>query len=389
LIKVLWLASWYPGRLDKFDGDFIQRHARAVALNSDVFVIFVKKDIHLKINSCTTEIITSPNLTEKFIYYNPPKTGFSLFDKYLSYRDYNMHMRNAISDYVKNNGRPGLVHVHIAMKAGINALWAKKKWNIPFIVTEHWTAYLENADQQLSHYSSFFKNGLKQVLKKASAITVVSNYLGKSIQSSFPGIKYSVIPNVVNTDLFYPVQEQDAGKIRFIHISSMNYQKNTEAIILALSLLKDDHPVELYLYGPVNPSLEALINDIGLQQIAFAQGEVSQEQLSKAIQQSDALILYSRFETFGCVLIEANACGIPVIVSDLQVFHEIIEEGVNGIFAEGENPAALAEKLRQFIAQKDHFNKNEIAAMAAKKYNYKKVGQQFIELYNKTAATST
>lgn len=378
------MASWYPGRLDKFDGDFIQRHARAVSLHCDVYVIFVKKDVQLKINTSTTELVISPNLTEKYIYYNPPITGLSLFDKYLSYRNYNKLMRNAISEYVKTNGRPGLVHVHVAMKAGINALWAKKKWNIPFIVTEHWTAYLDNADQKLSHYSSLFKNGLKKVLNKASAITVVSNFLGKSIQSCFPGIDYSVIPNVVNTDLFYPVQKQDTCKILFIHISSMNNQKNTEAIIVAMSLVKEDHPVELYLYGPVNPSLEALITDLGLQQIVFAKGEVPQEVLSKAIQQSDALILYSRFETFGCVLIEANACGVPVIVSNLEVFHELIEEGVNGLYAEGENPAALAEKLRQFIAQKEQFNKMEIAATAAEKYNYKKVGQQFIELYKKT-----
>jgi len=386
LIKVLWLASWYPGRLDKFDGDFIQRHARAVALNSNVYVIFVKKDIHLKINSSTSELITSPNLTEKFIYYNPPKTGFSLFDKYLSYRWYNKHMRNAIREYVKTSGRPGLVHVHVAMKAGINAVWAKKKWHIPYIVTEHWTAYLDHADQRVGRYAYLFHHVLKQVLYKASAITVVSNYLGKSMRSVFPGIDFSVIPNVVNTDLFYPVQKPATGKIRFIHISTMNYQKNAAAILKALSLLKDEHPVELHLYGPFNPSLEALITDLGLQQQVFAKGEVSQELLSKAIQQSDALILYSRFETFGCVLIEANACGVPVIVSNLEVFHEIIEEGVNGIFAEGENPAALAEKLRQFIAQQDHFNKKEIAAMAAEKYNYTKVGQQFIELYKKTAA---
>ena len=39
--KILWLVSWYPNRNDKFDGDFIQRHARAAAIYHDVHVIFV------------------------------------------------------------------------------------------------------------------------------------------------------------------------------------------------------------------------------------------------------------------------------------------------------------------------------------------------------------
>ena len=137
------------------------------------------------------------------------------------------------------------------------------------------------------------------------------------------------------------------------------------------------------LYGPINPSLPALIIELGLQNQVFLKGEVSQEILSKAIQQSDALILYSRFETFGCVLIEANACGVPVIVSNLKVFHEIIEDGVNGFFVEGENGVALAEKLKEFILQKNTFDKTAIAASAAEKYNFKRVGLQFLNLYKK------
>ena len=99
------------------------------------------------------------------------------------------------------------------------------------------------------------------------------------------------------------------------------------------------------------------------------------------MQQCDALILYSRFETFGCVLIEANACGIPVVVSDLEVFHEIVEEGINGIFAAGDKSAVLAEKLKQFVLQRTNFDKSLIAKAAAEKYNYKKVGRQFFDLY--------
>ncbi len=381
--NVLWLVSWYPDRQDKFDGDFIQRHARAVSIFCKVHVIYVKKDEHLAANTISTENHLAGNLTEQIIYYNSVKTGIKLFDKFLSQRSYKKYFCSAIKHYMQASGKPQLVHVHVAMKAGVAALWMKNKWNIPYIVSEHWTAYLKDAGERIDQYPLVFRKLLKRVLEQASALTVVSKHLGRSIQIYFPGIKYSIIPNVVDTNIFYPLHIQPAETARLIHISNMNYQKNTEAILEALYQIKNTTSFTMHLYGPINAHLQELISKYNLQSYVFVMGEVSQTEIAKAVQQSNALILYSRFETFGCVLIEANACGVPVIVSNLKVFHEIIEEDVNGFFVEGENPAALAEKLKEFILQKYTFDKAAIAASAAEKYNFKRVGQQFLDLYKK------
>lgn len=379
--KVLWLVSWYPNRLDNFDGDFIQRHARAVALHCKIHVIYVKKDDKLAAGENTTEHEASGNLTEQIIYYNSKKTGIGLPDKFISHQHYKKHFQNAIESYIASSGKPDLVHVHVAMKAGVAALWIKKKWGIPYIVSEHWTAYLAKADQRIEQFSLPYRNILERVIKESSALTVVSDHLGKSIQRYLPSVQYRVIPNVVDTEIFYAVERNETQATRFIHISNMNYQKNTEAILEAFFLLKKKQLAEIYLYGPVNSMLQEFIDKHDLGSAVHMMGEVPQPLIARAIQQSDALVLYSRFETFGCVLIEANACGIPVIVSELDVFHETIEEGVNGIFAKGEDAGALAEKLEQFILQKNTFDKNAIATTAARKYNFKKVGQQFLDIY--------
>lgn len=380
---ILWLTSWYPDNLDKFDGDFIQRHARAVALYCKVHVIYVKKDGRLASDEVASDIQEKGNLTEQIIYYNHVATGIKLLDKFLSQRKFNKLSKWAVKEYIKVTGKPDIVHVHIAMKAGITALWIKHKWNIPFIVSEHWTGYLPNADLQFQSFPFLYKSLLKKVLQQASMLTVVSEHLGQAVQHHFPAIKYQVIPNVIDTDIFFPEQKPVAAKTRFIHISNMNYQKNTEAILEATHLLKAELQFEMYLYGTDNPQIHKLIDNYALQNHVFIKGEVDQTELAEAVRQSDALVLYSRFETFGCVIIEANACGIPVIVSNLEVFHELVEENVNGIFSPGENPQALAQKLKEFVLQKDTFVKNEIAGVAAKKYNYKTVGQQFFQLYNK------
>jgi len=384
--KVLWLASWYPNKLSPFDGDFLQRHAKAVALYERVHVIYiVKDDKRIITQDIKTDNTTHGDLTEEIIYYSSFKTGIKILDKYFSQRKYNQLYKKAINAYIAIDGKPDLVHVQIAIKAGLAALWMKRKWGIPYIVSEQATIYLENADFQIKDYPLVIQKWLKNVLEQASMVTVVSHYLGKAIQRNFPGVKYEVIPNVVDTDIFYPVQEGSSGITRFIHISNMNYQKNTEAILEALHLLKDKFSFEMYLYGTMNDVLQYLINKLQLQEHVFTMGEVPQQELAKAIQQSDALVLYSRYETFGCVLIEANACGVPVIVSDIEVFHELIEESRNGIFAEENNPVALAGKLETFITQKGSFNKNEIATTTASTYNFNKVGRLFSDLYTKVS----
>lgn len=383
-MKVLWLASIYPSKLFPYDGDFIQRHAQAASLFCEIEVLHVVKDEKGAITQNVKEILnTNDQLTERVIYYKPAKTGIRFVDRFLSSLKYKQLSRAAVKKYVSKNERPAFFHLHIAMKAGLTALWAKRKFKIPYLLTEHWGGYLDEAVPNIKDYNLIYHYYWHKIIKGAKASTYVSSYLQKLIERKYRIQNALVIPNVVNTDIFHPAEKLPAGRPRFIHISTMIYQKNPEAILQALALLKYEFKLEfeIFFYGPVSQSQIILIEKLGLTKEVLLKGEVPQMEMAKTIQQCDALILYSRFETFGCVLIEANACGIPVIVSNIDVFHEIVEEGVNGVFVTGENPEALAEKINWFIAQKNSFDKTAIAEFAAGKYNYKKIGGQFFDLY--------
>ena len=381
-MKVLWLASIYPSKLFPYDGDFIQRHARATALFCEVEVLHIVKDEKGSLTNDIQEIVTTNDrLTERIIYYKPVTTSIKIINRLLSSLKYKRISRAAVKRYIAGNGKPHFFHLHVAMKAGLTVLWAKRKYNIPYLLTEHWGGYLEEAVPNIRDYNFVYQYYWKKIITGATTSTFVSAYLQQFMIKKYKIQNTLVIPNVVNTGIFYQAEKTATDTIRFIHISSLVYQKNPEAILKALALLRDEFKFEMLLYGPVTVIQKELIAKLGLQSKVLLMGEVPQEELARSIQQCDALILYSRFETFGCVLIEANACGIPVIVSDLEVFHEIVEEGVNGNFVAGENPAALAEKLKQFVLQSTNFDKNLIAATAAEKYNYKKIGEQFFNLY--------
>ncbi len=381
--EILVLPSWYPSAINNLTGDFVQRHIEATALFIPVYVIHVVKDDTGKITRDVKSVLTrKENYSEQIIYYHIKKTGISFIDKFLSDRKYYQVFKKAVSARIVKN-KPALVHVHIAMKAGMVAYWLKKKYDIPYILSEQWTAYLPEADLKLDHHHPVFRHRTKKIINNADAITVVSNYLGEAIRHLFPSIHYTVIQNVVNHQLFSPTEKYGRGNSRFIHASTMAYQKNVEDTLRALKIVKEKkYDFTLNLFGPAPIFIQQLIRELGLVDCVFLKGEVSQPELSREMQQSDLFLFYSRFETFGCVLIEANAAGVPVIVSDIPVFHELVTENVNGFFVKGEDPQKLAEKIIWFIEGRAKTDKARIAQTTAR-YNYTKIGEKFIGLYNR------
>ena len=155
-MKVLWLASWYPSKVDAFNGDFIQRQAIAVAGFCQVYVIHVVKDQTISPKSQVTEII-SGNLTEKIIYYRSSLTGIAVLDRIISHRRYMKLFTKAVNKYKIEAGKPDFVHVHVAMKAGLVALWIKKRWGMPFVVTEHWAGYYRQCVPSVYDFNWFFR----------------------------------------------------------------------------------------------------------------------------------------------------------------------------------------------------------------------------------------
>lgn len=381
--NILWLAGWYPNILSPFDGDFIQRHAKAVSLINNITVLYLKKDERGIITKDIKKIVTqTDNLTEIIIYYYPFKTGIKFIDRLLSGKKYNSIYRKTLKRFIDENGIPALVHVHVALNVTWQALWLKKKYSIPLLISEHWTGYLPEAKPNLDDYNPLYKQWLQKMFKEADGITVVSKVLGEAIQNRFNVKKYQVIPNVVNSNIFFPVQKQPSPATKFIHVSLLNQQKNPHDIIEAFYHVKNNgHKFKLTIYGPHNIQLKQNVKDKDLQEEIIFKEEVPQDILAKDMQQADALVLYSRYETFGCVVIEANACGIPAILSDLPVFREYIIDNKTGLFAKPNDPQKLADTLINFIQQKNSFSQSEIAGYTMGKFSYEVVAKQFDELY--------
>ena len=336
----------------------------------------------MAVGTLSTELSSAGNLTEKIIYYHPAKTGIKLIDRVLSHWKYMSLYKKAVTEYIAVNGKPGNVHVHIAMKAGLVALWLKKKWGLPYILTEHWTGYFPDSKPSLDDYNWYYKKLIKTVLKKADLVLPVTFNLGETITKNIINIQFNVIPNVVDTALFY-YKPAVLTKFKFVHISYMNYQKNPEGILFAAKQLKEKgYDFEILMIGNNEHWLLELANAYSLtnETIKFID-VVPYSDVAMYMQAASAFLLFSRFENLPCVILEALCCGLPVISTNVGGISEVVNKE-NGVLVENENITELADAMQEVMENYPVYNKKNIADNAVEKFNYTTVGAQYLETYN-------
>lgn len=380
--KVLFLASWYPSRVDPFNGDFIERHAKAVSINNKVFVIYVVKDQNITDGKTVIEKEISGNLITYKAYYPLSKSQIGWVEKLHSNR-WNFKLSNQIYQFIINEyGRPDIVHLNVLMKAGLFAYWLKKKYKLPYVLSENWTGYYPEQKQGYLQKSMWYKLLSQFTYKNCTYALPVTQDLGERMNQLLGTISFKPIPNVVDNTLFYPEEKNKNFKTRFIHISTLGYHKNIEGILnVTKRLFQLRQDFELYLAGPPSEDILQWTKDNGLMDTCiFFTGLISYHEVAKNLRNADALIMFSRYENLPCVILEALTCGLPVVSSDVGGIREVINKE-NGILIKSEKEDELLYAMNHLLDSLDQYDKQKIALDAKNKFNYDVVGQQFDELY--------
>jgi glycosyltransferase involved in cell wall biosynthesis len=381
--NVLWLASWYPNKYHPFTGDFLERHARAASLYNKITVLHLVKDhtgiVHSKY---FIDRIKYNNNCSALILYYKPLSRIKVVESLFSGFRYSVFFISLVRLYIRENGLPDLLHVQVAWRAGLIALYCRSKYKLQYAVSEQWSGFMPGASPSFKEKPFLIRWLIRKIYKNASWSSAVSEQLAGILSARFSIKKPVVIPNVVDSTLFVPSFNKN-NIFRFIHISEFNFQKNPEQITEALSLLRarTEIPFELCVFAPDEKEVIACALQYKVDDIVKYRSYVPQKILALEMNRSDALILYSRFETFGCVVIEAMASGVPVIVSDIPVMHELVQSGT-GIIVAIDDPSLLAEKMLWMMENRNQFNSASIAAYAAGQYSFERIGKLFDGLYN-------
>ncbi len=379
---ILYLPSWFPSRKNPYPGDFIKRHAEAASLYNRITVFYTAIDETIKEPELVEEKINE-NLFVYIYYYPSVKNILSPVINGVKRFSALRKMNNNIF----TGSSPDLVHVHVAYPAGLFALYLKKRKGLEYIISEHDGIYMPGYDNY--HVPGKFEKKMVPVIyKNAKKIHAVSKSLAEAlIKLRLVTSDPIVIPNVVNREIFKYREKVRSSTFRFIHVSSLINQKNPEGMLEALSLVKkkrDDFVLKIV--GPAKENFKKKVKDLSLEKQVIFMGEIPYVDVAKEISNSDAMVHFTRYETFGCVIAESLCCGVPVIVSDLDVTKELVADGVNGVLVTESNVNDLADKILNFMGSGFQIASKQVAEENQQKFSYARVGKMFDDLYSLVAS---
>lgn len=368
--KVLFISSWFPNKLEPTNGNFVQRHAEAVSLLHDVEILHAIGD-------------SSQN--EKFIFDDKVINGIrTLIVYYKNSKNPLLNFYRRMKAYqlgFKRVEKPDLVHGNVLHNNMLFAVYLKKKYKIPFVITEHWSVFQEVNHFKISEISKIFA---RTIANNASYILPVTQNLIFGLRKLKIFASMKVIGNVVDTKIFN-FEKKQSQNFTFLHVSNLIPLKNADKIIQsAVMLYNENFKFSLEIGGDGNVDmLNSLIREYNAESYIKTFGMISSQEVANKMKNANCFVLFSDYENQPCVILESFATGIPVIAPRVGGIPEIVEEN-RGILVEKADEKALFEVMKNVLEDKIAFESPEvIRSYVVDNFSKQKIAEQFSEIYNK------
>jgi L-malate glycosyltransferase len=381
-LNILFLSGWYPNRVLPTLGNFVQKHAEAVALNCNVISLNVCADPNCLNSIEIVESVINDVFTVN-VYYKKVKHRIPVLSAlqklFRTVSAYKAGLRIVSSRFT-----PDLVHHNILYPSGMIALYLKKFRGIPFIITEHSTGYLPLKNRKISTLEKMIS---KKIAASASVISPVSEDLKNAMQNlGFRG-NYKVVSNVVDTKLFYPSdKKKEISKIKFLHISTLDdAHKNISGMLNAiaeLSTQRTDFECHFIGDGYASPHVAKAKQLALYSRFAFFDGIKTTVEIAELMRNADCFLMFSNYENMPVVISEALASGIPVIASEVGGIPEHIADE-RGILVKMRDEKALKDAMNKMIdsLKENIYDKEKLAEYARIHFSYEDVSKKFLHLY--------
>src|SRR5207248_2335573 len=175
------------------------------------------------------------------------------------------------------------------------------------------------------------------------------------IKHGLDPVKLKILPRGLDTELFHPTRREPAffekfgalnGDVRLLYVGRISREKDLDLLAAAYRRLRDEGlPVQLFIVGH-GPYSEAFAKSLPE---AFFTGYLSGNELATAYASADIFVFPSTTDTFGNVILEAQACGVPVVVSDSGGPKELVEDKANGLITKSHDVDDFARAIRELV----------------------------------------
>ena len=373
--RILHIASWYPSAVHGTLGNFVERHVQAISTLNGGEIWFAAAVPAGEVVPTNT-VRDCGNYTERIFYFRARKPMVRQVTRAL------LRAAKDVSDF-------DLIHLHVAYPAGRAGRKLARKWGVPLILTEHWTAYHGHQRSSIPFWGKWSMRLTGQI---ARVLCPVSEDLANSMRTFGMLGKYTVVPNVVDTQLFRPEPSRPkTTAFHALHISSLHdEQKNISGLLRAAAIaLEFCSDLRVAIVGDGDPTpYQAQAKALGIDDVVEISGEIPLQEVAERMRNSDALVLFSRYENFPCVIPEAWASGIPVLSTNVGGIHEYLTDE-RGTLIASEDESALAQTLIQWAQHPHQFNAQSLRECAESTFSVDAVAKAYNDVYREAVTGQT
>jgi len=331
------------------------------------------------------------HVTENIYFHEVNVNTYPLFE----YPPYSLALTSKMVDVVRYE-QLDLLHVHYAIPHATSAVLARQILDeqhlpVPVVTTLHGT------DITIVGQDPSFAPVVNYSINQSDGVTAVSNYLRRETQSHFDVDRdIEVIPNFIDTERFRRLNKEHFkralcpnGEKVLVHVSNFRPVKNAQDVVKVFHRLREeDLPVKLLLVGdgPDRMPTEHLARQLGVYEDVRFLGK--QEPVEEILSIADVFLMPSGSETFGLAGLEAMACSVPVVCSDIGGLPELVTEGESGFLCPLGDVDALTDRTRRLLTDEDlHARMAEAArARAVDAFDIKHIIPHYEAYYERVLA---
>jgi glycosyltransferase involved in cell wall biosynthesis len=370
-VRVLFVPEWYPNAEHKFFGTFCREHVHAAALYDDVAVLVYtsrsqrRPTMHWK----RVEDHGVPTFYATYGHSPIPKTTLPFF---------HFHFGRALRRVIREWGEPDVVHTQDSYAYYV--IKSLANFRIPIVISQHWSGFMKRSldRKEVRHFRYAFAHAKRVLPANRFADAYYRQYDLKA--------QVRWLPNTIATEIFWsPSKPQKEPWL--LHASGFTPEKRFPDIIQAFARVRATRPeavLQVVGEGPNRHEMEALAGHELPPGSYYFHGYLPKSQLADLMRRASGFVLPSEVENLPCVLIEAMACGCPVLSTRVGGIPDLLARG-GGLLVEVENIEQIAEGMRKLLDGTHGFDMARISREIREQFSHESVGRILHEEYTRAA----
>jgi len=288
------------------------------------------------------------------VFYYP---SVSLF----KYPDFSLAMPKPIElTTIIRKIKPDIIHIHTPGLLGINALAIGLFLKIPVIGTYHtllpdFLKYVPlpkiNTSEALNRFTwSYTRN----FYNRCNLVITPSIAMKKELKKNKIKKKIIFLSNGVDLKKFHPIKTKKTGT-KILHVGRVGYEKNIDILLKSFKeLSKTNKKAELIIAGdgPDMQRLKDYAKELNISKKVKFIGIIPNSELPNLYNSADLFATASTIETEGIVILEAMACGLPIVGVNKMAVPSLVKDNKNGFITEPGNTKEIADSMNALLSNK-------------------------------------